>query len=83
VCQDVCPWNKFKYATNEPGFLPREHTTETELREWVELDLETFRKRFENSPVQRPKFEGFMRNVRIALHNAVDTAFSSGSAPAP
>ena len=79
VCQDVCPWNKFKYATNEPGFLPREHTTETELREWVELDLETFRKRFENSPVQRPKFEGFMRNVRVALHNAVDNAFPSNT----
>jgi len=83
VCQDVCPWNKFKYATNEPGFLPREHSTETELREWIELDLATFRTRFENSPVQRPKFEGFMRNVRIAMENAAAAAFAPDEPATP
>jgi len=71
VCQDVCPWNKFKKPTAEPRFLPREGVTDTELREWAELDLEAFRQRFRKSPVKRAKFEGFQRNVRAALENAI------------
>jgi len=71
ICQDVCPWNKFKRATDEPRFMPREGVTDTELREWIELDLEAFRKRFAKSPVKRAKYEGFLRNVRVALENAV------------
>jgi epoxyqueuosine reductase len=71
VCQDVCPWNKFKKPTEEPRFLPREGVTDTELQEWVELDLEAFRQRFRKSPVKRAKFEGFQRNVRAALANAL------------
>jgi len=71
VCQDVCPWNKFKQPTREPAYLPRSGVTDTELREWIELDLEAFRQRFRKSPVKRPKFEGFLRNVRTALENAL------------
>ncbi len=69
VCQEVCPWNKFKRPAAEPRFLPREGVTDTELREWAELDLEAFRERFRRSPVKRAKFEGFQRNVRAALEN--------------
>jgi len=71
ICQDVCPWNKFSRPTREPRFLPRPGVTDTELREWVELDLEAFRQRFRKSPVKRAKFEGFQRNVRAALENAL------------
>lgn len=71
VCQDVCPWNKFKQPTHEPAYLPRPGVTDTELREWIELDLEAFRQRFRKSPVKRPKFEGFIRNVRTALENTL------------
>jgi epoxyqueuosine reductase len=67
VCQEVCPWNKFARPTREPRFLPRPGVTDTELREWVELDLEAFRQRFRKSPVKRTKYEGFQRNVRAAL----------------
>ena len=69
VCQDVCPWNKFKRPTSEPRYSPRPGVTDTELREWVELDLEAFRKKFRKSPVKRAKFEGFARNVRVAVEN--------------
>ena len=72
VCQDVCPWNKFKRPTAEPRYLPRPGVTHTELREWVELDLEDFRARFRKSPVKRTKFEGFQRNVRAALDNVIE-----------
>lgn len=69
ICQDVCPWNKFKRPTTEPRFEPRPGLPDTELRAWVELDLEQFRQRFRKNPVKRAKFEGFKRNVRIALDN--------------
>jgi epoxyqueuosine reductase len=70
ICQDVCPWNKFKRPTTEPRYTPRPGITDTDLREWAELDLEGFRQRFRNSPVKRSKFDGFRRNVAIALENA-------------
>jgi epoxyqueuosine reductase len=69
VCQDVCPWNKFKRRTADARFLPREGVADTPLREWAELDLDAFRARFRKSPVKRAKFEGFQRNVRQALAN--------------
>lgn len=65
ICQDVCPWNKFKKPTQEQRYLPREGIVDTRLEEWIELDLEAFRKRFRKNPVKRTKYEGFMRNVRM------------------
>ena len=71
ICQDVCPWTqKFSRPTDEPRFAPRPGVTDTELREWAELDLDAFRERFRKSPVKRTKHEGFQRNVRTALANA-------------
>ena len=74
ICQDVCPWNKFKHPTTEARFAPRPGVTDTELREWIELDLEGFRERFRRSPIKRAKLDGFLRNVRIALYNGAREA---------
>ena len=46
ICQDVCPWNKFKKTSQETRYQPREGMVDTRLDEWIELDLEAFRKRF-------------------------------------
>ncbi len=69
ICQDVCPWNKFKKPTTDARFLPRDGIGDIDVREWAELNLDAFRKRFRNSPVKRAKFEGFQRNVRNAIEN--------------
>lgn len=69
ICQDVCPWNKFKQPTTENRFAPRANVSDTPLHEWLELDLEAFRQRFRNTPVKRAKYEGFMRNVKRAAAN--------------
>jgi epoxyqueuosine reductase len=69
ICQEVCPWNKFRKETREPRYAVRPGTTSTPLDTWEELDLEAFRERFKNSPVKRTKLEGFKRNVRIAQAN--------------
>ncbi len=71
ICQEVCPWNKFSRATREARYLPRDGITDTDLREWTELSLEDFRQRFEDSPIKRAGYEGFKRNARIALENAL------------
>ncbi len=66
ICQDVCPWNKFKQQTNEPRFTPRDGVTGKQLSDWVELSLEDFRKLFKNSPVKRAKHGGLTRNATAA-----------------
>lgn len=73
ICQDVCPWNKFKQPAHEPRYAARDGVADTELEEWLEIDLDEFRRRFRNSPVKRAKFEGFKRNVRAALDNHLST----------
>ena len=73
ICQDVCPWNKFAKPTTDAGYLPRGGMIDTELREWIEIDLEEYRSRFRNNPVKRARYQGLNRNIRIALrHSARD-----------
>ena len=72
VCQDVCPWNTFKQPTQEAAYLPRDGVPDTPLEDWAEMNLDEFERRFEASPVKRATFEGFQRNVRTALQNAMD-----------
>ncbi|HRK75062.1 MAG TPA: tRNA epoxyqueuosine(34) reductase QueG [Rhodothermales bacterium] len=67
VCQEVCPWNKFKKPTKEPRFEARSGMADTPLQTWMELDLEEFRKRFKGNPIKRTKYEGFKRNIRWVL----------------
>ncbi len=69
ICQDVCPWNKFKRPSPEDRFQPRPSVADTSLRDWLELDLDAFRERFRKTPVKRAKYEGFMRNVERAVAN--------------
>jgi len=70
ICQEVCPWNKFKKPTREDRFLPRPGVTDTPLDHWEEMDLKEFCRRFKGSAVRRAKFDGFKRNVRAALQDA-------------
>ncbi len=72
ICQEVCPWNKFRRATTEPGFLPRPGVTDTPLARWAELDLKAYRKRSKGSALRRARFEGLQRNVRVARGNRTE-----------
>lgn len=68
-CQECCPWNLFAKPTEETAYrgdLQRQAPLLTEL---AELDETGFREWFAGSPVLRPKYSGFMRNVAIALGN--------------
>ncbi|MBT8400231.1 MAG: tRNA epoxyqueuosine(34) reductase QueG [Rhodothermia bacterium] len=76
ICQDVCPWNKFAKPTRDPAFLPRAGVVDTSLQEWIEIDLDEYRKRFRNNPVKRARYDGLKRNIRLALE-ANDTQSAS------
>ena len=69
ICQDVCPWNKFSRRTEESRFMPRDGMLNSSIDDLLELDVETFRERFRQSPVKRAKHEGLLRNARIAAAN--------------
>ena len=65
VCQDVCPWNRFSKAHQEPLFNPNPELLSFSKRDWDEITNETFNKIFKNSAVKRTKFEGFKRNINF------------------
>ena len=70
-CLAVCPWNKFARAAHEPDFLPRAELTSPYLVELARLDDAGFRKLFAGTPVKRTGRDRFLRNVLIAIGNAV------------
>ena len=68
ICQQVCPWNSRAPFTTDAAFAPVYDTTPS-LDELAALTAEDFRARFRHTPVARPKYDGFQRNVQIALSN--------------
>ncbi|MCZ6670610.1 MAG: tRNA epoxyqueuosine(34) reductase QueG [Acidobacteria bacterium] len=77
-CLDVCPWNRFQKPTPEKRFLPRPENRNPGLGDLANLTAEEFRERFRGSPVQRARYDGFLRNVAVALGNS-----ASGKAVVP
>ena len=68
-CLDACPWNRFAKVSRESAFAARKSTTAYALRDYLRLDEAEFRDRFRNSPINRIKRRGFLRNVCVALGN--------------
>jgi len=69
-CQLVCPWNKFAQATAEADFAPRsslESPRLVELFAWSEAE---FLARTEGMAIRRTGYEGWSRNIAVALGNA-------------
>jgi epoxyqueuosine reductase len=62
VCQDVCPWNKFSKAHNEPLFNAKPELLSMSKKDWEEITEDTFKKVFKDSPLKRTKFQGIKRN---------------------
>ncbi len=63
ICQDVCPWNRFSKAHNEPLFDPHPDLLAFTKSDWEEITQETFGKIFQKSAVKRTKFAGLQRNI--------------------
>jgi epoxyqueuosine reductase len=72
-CQAVCPWNKFAQRTQQADFLPRHGLEQAQLVTlflWSETD---YLSNTEGSALRRIGYEGWLRNIAVALGNADST----------
>jgi epoxyqueuosine reductase len=69
ACLEACPWNRFAEISREAAFHARESVFRHRLRDFLDLDDDSFRALFAKSPVKRIKRARFLRNVCIALGN--------------
>lgn len=65
ICQDVCPWNRFSKAHNEPLINPHLEMLAMDKKDWEEITEEVFQKIFQKSAVKRTKFSGLQRNIQF------------------
>ena len=63
ICQEVCPWNRFRRPHDEPAFLPHPDLPAMTPGEKMEMTEEVFRKVFRKSAVKRTKYSGLRRNL--------------------
>ncbi len=68
-CQLVCPWNKYAQITAEPDFSPRNNLDTPQLIELFAWDEATFLEKTEGMSLRRAGYEGWLRNIAIALGN--------------
>lgn len=72
ICQDVCPWNKKSPAKNDSAFRPRPDLNPADLIALLELDDESFARKFGPTALARPGRAGLLRNAAIVLGNQRD-----------
>ena len=69
-CQLFCPWNKFAEAATVGDFAVRHGLDAPKLVELFAWPEEEWRRRTEGSALKRAGYEGWLRNVAVALGNA-------------
>jgi len=69
-CQLVCPWNKFTSPTSEQDFSPRHGLDDRALVDLFNWSEEKYLIRTEGSAIRRAGYEGWLRNLAVALGNA-------------
>ena len=80
-CQLVCPWNRYAQRSALPDFDERQGLVGQQLLTllgWSEAD---FLRLTEGSPIRRIGHERWLRNVAVALGNALRTALPEAAAP--
>ncbi|MGB0166157.1 MAG: tRNA epoxyqueuosine(34) reductase QueG [Luteibaculum sp.] len=63
VCQDVCPWNRFRKPLSLPELEPRAGLLALAKGEWEELTEEIFNELFAGSAIKRTQYHGLKRNI--------------------
>jgi epoxyqueuosine reductase len=69
-CQLVCPWNKFARHTEAADFSVRNDLDGEGLARLFAWSEDEWRARTEGSALRRAGYEGWLRNVAVALGNA-------------
>ena len=70
-CQTACPWNKFAQRSPLPDFDPREGLTGASLVSLFAWSEDGFLRRTEGSPIRRIGHVRWLRNLAVAMGNAL------------
>ena len=68
-CQLFCPWNKFAQHSGEADFAPRHGLDSADLISLFGWDEADWEKNTQGSAIRRAGYEGWLRNIAIALGN--------------
>lgn len=71
-CQSICPWNRFASESPIAEFAHRKELVDRPLIEWMTITFDEWDLLFRVSAARRPGFNGFLRNVAVALGNSGD-----------
>ncbi len=77
-CQLVCPWNKYAQPSQLPDFDARAGLTGQQLVHFFAWDEATFLRLTEGGPIRRIGHERWLRNVAVALGNALHATGDAG-----
>jgi epoxyqueuosine reductase len=81
-CQLVCPWNKFAQAAPVGDFDVRHGLDRATLVELFSWTADEFDARMQGSAIRRIGYERWLRNLAVAMGNALrGDAVSLGAAP--
>jgi epoxyqueuosine reductase len=72
-CQLFCPWNRYARLTPEAAFAPRHGLADAELTELFQWSESKWSENTAGSALRRAGFEGWRRNIAVALGNAPST----------
>ena len=75
-CQLYCPWNRFATPSPEEDFLPRHGLDSAALIRLFAWSEQEFLTRTEGSPIRRTGYIGWLRNIAVALGNALSASTS-------
>lgn len=68
-CQLICPWNRFAQRSQEDDFKPRHGLDNAELVALFQWSEKEFLQKTEGSAIRRTGYQGWMRNLAVALGN--------------
>ena len=68
-CQLGCPYNRVPVATQENDFAPRHNLDQASLIELFNWTAEEFDERTQGSPIRRSGYDGWLRNIAVAIGN--------------
>ena len=69
-CQLVCPWNRYAQTHRESDFKPRHGLEDAQLMDLFAWSEQEFLTKTQGSAIRRTGYEGWLRNLAIALGNA-------------
>ena len=74
ICQMVCPWNRFSSREVDPALAPATGLPNLDLKTELALTPQEFKRKYKQSPIQRARWRGYLRNIAVVLGNSTAPA---------